>query len=906
MDVNGTRFHLLLTRSDWGGRCRTGDGKTLAQHFLVSDAGGDAAFSFDARRNEVTLGRRVFYFTSSPGNRPADLDARRGAAADVFGNVYWIAPSATEILVNSSGSRATTHFWSSLDGVCEPKDGLFSRCFGDGDVQPLAFRGLAVTTQHYLAAGTIDPKGLVIFDLDRGGEPRQLLWPAEVAFAPFDFAPAPDGGVWILDHDNARVWRLDRTFGVVPTAGGSNAAPEMSPFTAVDGSTTAQPCIRTVITAAMAMPVPSANPVAIEALPDGSILVMTTEPSAAFSNILRFRNGVQLGAAVSTEAAKMLVEPAKRAAFRLIGHDFAYADRLPDGTEHVMFVVGSDGDQAIAFQLNFESDQLALTPLADFYPMRLFGSKGIIVGGNQPLYDSQELWVPLIAQHRTRFVDRGTFIVPRLDGKEPRCVWHRLMIDACIPPECDVIVESRAGDDESLLAFADWMPEPSPIRRSTGSELAWSNDTRGAGIDTWELLFQRARGRYLQLRITLTGSTRTSPRLRALRAWYPRFSYRDHYLPAVYREDDTSASFVERFLAIAEGFFTTIEDRLAAAQCLFDYRCAPDETLDWLATWFGIALDPAWDEAKRRLFIRYAAEFFEWRGTVPGLMMALRLVMEDCADESIFSIKQELHRNIRLVERFRMRGLPAVVFGDTSEPDGLPLRVRTEKWDATLGARDLHQRWAAWIGDASAEYSVRPPADASQRAEWVAFSRQTLGFVPGAADGDVGLWREVLQRRYPSLDHLNDAWRTAYESWDEVELPDELPVRLAALRDWIQFEGIVLPARAAAHRFIVFLPQGTLGLTDRDARLDLARRVISLEKPAHTTFDVKFFWAFFRVGEARVGEETIVDLGSRSPELLSPFVLNRNYLGSGWLADERALRATSSCTCAKPATGGCR
>ena len=82
--------------------------------------------------------------------------------------------------------------------------------------------------------------------------------------------------------------------------------------------------------------------------------------------------------------------------------------------------------------------------------------------------------------------------------------------------------------------------------------------------------------------------------------------------------------------------------------------------------------------------------------------------------------------------------------------------------------------------------------------------------------------------------------------------------------------------------------------------------MIALEKPAHTTFEVKFFWAFFRVGEARVGEETIVDLGSRSPELLSPFVLNRNYLGSGWLADERSLRSNAPCTCAKPCTGGCR
>lgn len=873
MDVNGTKFHLLLGRPDWGTRCTNAEGTTtLASIFDASEDGGDADFSWDERREELTLGSRVFQFTPSKGNAAVDLSGRRGAAADAYGNVYWIDESGTGIRIHSAGSRVTSHFWSSLDGcaVKAKQPGKFAPV-ATTPAQPIALSGLAVTTLHYLVVGTLDPAGLLVFDLHRGGEPRQLLWP--VAFTPLDMVATKDGGVWILDAAGARAWRLDRTMGVVPIGGAPMPAEEQT-FQPVDPMETR--CkLPSSITLAMARTLTATNAVSIEVLPDDSILILDTPPFDSFSRVIRIlHDGTEY--VDTTEKAKSLVPEADRPAFQLRGHDFVLiGDRL--------YVAGSNGDQAVAFRVELTSG-LELHALAEFFPMRLFGARALIAGEDSPLYDAQERWVPLVAQRRQRFAHEARLLIPSLDGKQPDCVWHRLLLDACIPPECDVIVESRATNDPDQFDLVPWTTEPRLLRRVTGSELAWSNDTREAGIDTWELLFQRATGRYAQLRLTLKGTGRSSPRIRALRAWYPRFSYLDHYLPDCYRENADSASFLDRFLANIEGFFTNVEDRIAAAQCLLDTACSPADTLDWLASWFEVALDPAWDEDKRRLFLRHAADFFEWRGTVPGLMMALRLVTEECADESIFDVEQ-VRRGPRVVERFRTRKLPGVLFGDTSAvtENGLPLRVIGETWEPAAGAADLHRRWREFTNQPAARYPITAPASKTLRTQWAEFSLATLGFVPSATEDDTQTWQDVLRRRYSTLASLTTAWQTEYSSWSEVRLFTELPERVEQLRDWVHFEGLVLTAAAAAHRFTVFLPQGTLGLKKRDELLDLARRVISLEKPAHTVFDVKFYWAFFRVGEARLGEDTVVDLGSRSPELLSPFVLDRNYLGSGFL-----------------------
>lgn len=926
MDANASRFHLLLGVADWSsGTDIKGRGLDVLWH-------GDHAtratvdLAWDATRHELTLRPQMFRFIAAPSDSAPRIADRRGAGCDRFGNVYSIAADERAVLVYSCGSRATSRFWSASD---PPHCAEIPNRGGFADAQLVApqpigrLRGLAVTEDQYLVVGTLDPAGILVFDLYGSGPPRQFVWPAAVPFAPFDMAARSGGGVCILDCDptapelGTRYWSLDRHFSIV-AADQPSLALEIEHedvFQPADGGpirSTPAVAFPLGISLADASPVETLGAIAIEALSDDSVLILERDDARQRSRMHRYRGGVPLGDPIDLAMVRSeLIEEN----FAPVAHDFAFAaDPMQTANQPRgrLYVVGSEGNQTFAFDVVDENDTLQVDPVAEYHPMRLFGGKALVTGCGAPQYDVEDRWVPLIAQRRPRYVQEAAYVTPSFDGREPDCVWHRLLIDACLPPGAELTVWSRAGNDESALSALPWQAEPMPYRRGDGSELplqhtpmARQGEPPGSArprapsdaAGTWELLFQRARGSHLQIKLRLGGDGRVSPRLRALRAYYPRFSYLEHYLPAVYREDAESASFLDRLLANFEGFYTAAEDRIAAVQLLFDADTVPREALDWLASWFEMALDPAWDERRRRLFIKYAMQFFQWRGTVRGIRTALLLALSPCVDESLFGAvpERESGGGIAIVEKFRLRTAPAVALGDPTEETGVALVQQSARWRPQLGADELRRRYLAFVAQlgadfaGSSEFPLRAPADATLAQQWSDFCRQVLGFVPAATDAQTALWRDFLERRYRRVDALNDAYRLASAArapaFDALVLPRNLPADGAPLRDWYDFESVVLATRALAHQFRVLLPMPAddPGGEQQRQRIALASRVLDLEKPAHTVFEVKSYWALFRLDEVRLGEDTLIDLGSRSPELLSKMLLGHGYLAGSYL-----------------------
>jgi phage tail-like protein len=914
MDANQTRFHLLLGQRDWA-RTATPNANGI---FPVPNS----KFEWDDLRHELRLRSDLFRFKAAPRDDAPTQDERRGAAADSYFNWFWIGANRDEIRVRSSGQTAPAHFWSASDAAAPvaPSKQTFQPVQPPPAIPARTYSGLAVTEDHYLVVGTLAPAGLLVFDLFGGGPPRVICWSdtATIPFAPFDMVPRPGGGVWILDRENKRFWGLDRSLRVITNQQSEQTLREAEDeiFQPTEGEPRTWPAhtFPEGVLLPLGSPVHAQDPVAIEALADGSVLILDA-PKDEISRVLRYR----------------FAEPLGEKELDFTAYDFAFAAKR-------LYIASAEGNQAYAFTIGDLTAPLSLSLAEEYFPMRRFGGKALVAANDRVYYDFGERWLPLVAQSQPVFAIEGIYQTSTwrdgaerigFDGRDPQCVWHRLMVDGCLSPGADVQVWSRAADDESELSRTAWQAEPPLVRRRNGSELPFVPAPISQNRGTFELLLQNARGRYLQLQLRLTGNGRVSPRLHALRVYYPRFSYLEHYLPAVYREDATSASFLDRFLANLEGTNTAMEDRIATVQMLFDVRSAPADALSWLASWYGMVFDPNWDEMRQRLFLAHAMEFFRWRGTVRGLKMALRLAFEQEPDAHIFDPPGAECRcadRYRIVEKFLTRQFPPVELGDpTAVATGPSFAPTIGRWLPEYGAAALHARYKEATGKDT--FIFTPLDDPNDEAARVAFAQSELGFVPSDPTEEVaawlsyqhgndpvplpeteptdtaldGLWRayqtfsapqpygvqrkmwqQFLVRRYLSVTKLNAAHETDWKCFDTVAYPFELPENLSRLQDWYEFEAHVLPTLAAAHRFTVLLPvTRTTATSDADRRRDLAlaSRIIELEKPAHTIFDVKFFWAHFRVGEARLGADTVLGLGGRDPALLPrPVVLGESYL----------------------------
>ncbi|MCE9670520.1 phage tail protein [Myxococcus stipitatus] len=406
----------------------------------------------------------------------------------------------------------------------------------------------------------------------------------------------------------------------------------------------------------------------------------------------------------------------------------------------VLLRTGATTLGAVAYEPQAQEPLAA--PLGDYYPLTAHDGGPFLHGPHAQVHYPVQAGAPepLHPVSLPSFALQGSMrnagapLAPLLDAGDARAVWHRLYLEACLPPRCGLRVflaatstaqrpaedaedtwhEHLFGDVASTSGAAQvprgaWVSDASELPFHPGL-LPGTPEPGRRGLFT--VLIQRAgrrvralQGRYLWVRVQLVGDGRSSPEVAALRVHGPRFSYAENYLPELYREqvfgDDadakatsTPADFLERFLGLTEGLLTPIEDRIAGASLLTDPRTVPEESLEWLAGWIGLTFDAAIPHERRRRLLEAAPRIRPWRGTSRGLRLALDALTDGGISRG----------GLVVVEEYRLRRtfstLLGIDLGDEDDPllPGLHQSGNSYVGDTLFLGSEDHKEFLALFG----------------------------------------------------------------------------------------------------------------------------------------------------------------------------------------------------------------
>jgi phage tail-like protein len=362
--------------------------------------------------------------------------------------------------------------------------------------------------------------------------------------------------------------------------------------------------------------------------------------------------------------------------------------------EQRIAILATGLNEALIYDL--DGGPATLAPVGDTYILAGTNSGPFVQGFEAtPYYSRGSSMFALLPLSLNALAGSGTTTAPKLvDSGSSQTIWHRLLLEAILPPRCRVLVSLAASN--STADFADgaanpvtWYSHvfgavtsdslPAHIPRATwlsvASEVAFAQPLLGEKpiknrqglfavlVQRTEKAVRNLTGRYLGIRVQLDGDGRSTPEIAALRVYSSRFSYVNHYLPQLYREskfgpdaerpgDSTSPDFFERFVNIFEAQMTRIEDRVANAYLLTRPESTPDEALDWLGGWIGVDLS-GYPPDRRRPRLLAAAHLRRKHGTVSGIIEALDVATNGLCRRGA----------ILVLEAFRLRHIFATILG---------------------------------------------------------------------------------------------------------------------------------------------------------------------------------------------------------------------------------------------------
>ncbi|MEX0268922.1 phage tail protein [Leptolyngbyaceae cyanobacterium UHCC 1019] len=603
-----------------------------------------------------------------------------------------------------SGATPESTARSRLEQVPQTRDRYDTRAFWDATAKQIKATGALPTAIPIIGLSTDErPTSLImgyddvlygaletgvvlLVDRRERWQPFRLI--AE-NFHPWRLAADSSGGVWVLDRTRHLI---GRTQGLPRSPHTLIASPSDQFRTCPDALTAPK---LTIWTKAI-LPV-GEEPVAIACSPDGVLAVLTWVGERSQIRCLnQFGEWTTAVILEDTQFAYSLTWVDNQRIAVLLPHLTTEA-LVYEVVESINQSLASMQQDGVLSSVWVKTKHPSVAAIGDFHPLRDFTNSAFVAGVTlPPHYLVPKGTAPLYPLSLQTFVESGETLggsqvgdqwLP-IDSGSTQTVWHRLYLEAIIPPHCGIQIFLAATDSHQIETVQNWYEHqvgetfaagdgttPRAVWMSATSEVPYHPgllnmppDPQKSGLFT--VLIQRAnrtvrslQGRYLWVRVRLTGDGSHTPELAALRAYGSRFSYLNQYLPELYREQvfgsdrdqvgrSTPADFLERFLGNIEGILTPLEDKIASAYLLSDPRTAPEEVLEWLGSWIGISFDSVYPVNRRKQLLQAAPTLFRKRGTLAGLKLALELATGSISGGEIV-----------VLENFRLRRTFATILG---------------------------------------------------------------------------------------------------------------------------------------------------------------------------------------------------------------------------------------------------
>ena len=395
------------------------------------------------------------------------------------------------------------------------------------------------------------------------------------AFAPIDVAVGPDRSLYALDGGNRSILRFNPAGRLTTVFGAADLA--------------------------------SSDPTALAIAPDGPVYVL----DLGGPRVLRFAAGGQAGEKW-IDFGQLIAEGVLPAGFVPAGLAVDQAGDLYVGDGRLATSL-SPGDDDDRFLRRFDAQGRYVAAISAYR-----GSvRALAVDAADRVYvcGREDLKLTILARVETYLwpgaisPPSGDYFSPALDSTLAGPRWHRLVLDADIPPNTQVWVSCLTGDDLSRLDQVVALPGAT-----------WTKPL----VNPTDALIRCAAGRYLWLKVRLIGNETATPVVRSIRAYFPRLSYL-RYLPSAYQEDAASRDFLERFLSLFESFFAGLEGQIDHIVRYFDAAAISGDFLRWLASWLAIGVDQSWTEEKLRALLMAAPQLYKQRGTRAGMEAMIEL-----------------------------------------------------------------------------------------------------------------------------------------------------------------------------------------------------------------------------------------------------------------------------------------